>query len=933
MIKGIVIGQHLTVAAPHVAGETIAKLTADFDFSPEWNGLTTIAYFSDGDNTYPFLLTDKGGITEEQNLNLHEGKWECFVWGFDLTGIDTFDIGELPQTATPRLTTNVASFKVQRTGTPGVEPVEVVPASLGEQILAVAKNAKTIAEDVQRRADSGDLKGKDGYTPVKGVDYFDGEKGEKGEKGDPGTYELTEEDKQQIADDVKKDIVIPENNVVIMDYADVTYAAAKAAFDESKTVIVKVQPWKPTWVWNHDDEAWVMFGDSLYLTLSNANDIYVTFTGAGKSQSDIFKLMLTINIANEKTARAVLLTTVTEDIVEGWGFTKNEGTYDKPVDGIPESDLSADVRIKLNDKGGSDVTAETVKEWGFAEEGNLGALRVYPNAEYPVDALAYHAQYDALVDAGIAHRSEPFYLSWDSAREYPIYTYRISPNEDWMTSGYAHNQNNDGSNPLYKRKKIFITSGLHGNERGTPNFLFEFFAKGLSSEQTAKTLGSFDWVIIPLVNPWGYSNTFVNSGGAQVHSNPTYPGGGELPSGYSVVDNKSGYNAGIRRNREMIDINRDFSDAEYTSSSDTLGFVTEEARYVRDVFLAESPDMGFDLHQSGSDTSPGFCSFGVVSPQVLPADEFAELKPQLYSIIDQGNRLCDAAIQSFYGLPYGHQFSHVWNGTTSHTLRNYMSGYSSSGVGNADHKDTAVKYSFCIETDRRCSELGGNSWHGLESKIFGNTYVNAILCTVTGLLNQPTGSGSDVTKDTVRGWGFAYQSEIPDIEQLTKDKDATDSALADVLINSGYTAAHGRTIEQGSFSINSGGKLYSGSSVYTKRVRTASAYAYTAGQTYICADGYKLQMLYYGKAEKQGATQNTTTYTGKYTGWSRVITFPPLEYVAFVIKADDDREITVADVTDKIYKYVPPTIPEPVTDQHIIDVINAAYPAAEGVGF
>jgi hypothetical protein len=28
--------------------------------------------------------------------------------------------------------------------------------------------------------------GKDGYTPVKGVDYFDGEKGDKGDKGDPG---------------------------------------------------------------------------------------------------------------------------------------------------------------------------------------------------------------------------------------------------------------------------------------------------------------------------------------------------------------------------------------------------------------------------------------------------------------------------------------------------------------------------------------------------------------------------------------------------------------------------------------------------------------------------------------------------------------------------------------------------------------------------
>lgn len=60
--------------------------------------------------------------------------------------------------------------------------------------------------------------GKDGYTPIKGVDYFDGEpgidgaqgpQGEPGDKGDPGekgekgdkgdTYTLTEADKQAIA--------------------------------------------------------------------------------------------------------------------------------------------------------------------------------------------------------------------------------------------------------------------------------------------------------------------------------------------------------------------------------------------------------------------------------------------------------------------------------------------------------------------------------------------------------------------------------------------------------------------------------------------------------------------------------------------------------------------------------------------------------------
>lgn len=48
--------------------------------------------------------------------------------------------------------------------------------------------------------------GKDGYTPVKGVDYFDGEKGEQGIQGiqgEPGKdgqdYILTEDDKAEIA--------------------------------------------------------------------------------------------------------------------------------------------------------------------------------------------------------------------------------------------------------------------------------------------------------------------------------------------------------------------------------------------------------------------------------------------------------------------------------------------------------------------------------------------------------------------------------------------------------------------------------------------------------------------------------------------------------------------------------------------------------------
>lgn len=191
-------------------------------------------------------------------------------------------------------------------------------------------------------------------------------------------------------------------------------------------------------------------------------------------------------------------------------------------------------------------------------------------------------------------------------------------------------------------------------------------------------------------------------------------------------------------------------------------------------------------------------------------------------------------------------------------------------------------------------------------------------------------SGSDVTADTVRGWGFAYQSEIPNTDALEKYIVSVDNGLGDVLMGSGLISAHGKALEQGSLSTQDGRKLTSTSAEYTKRVRTKNMYAYGAAQTFVCAEGLKLRMLYYGDAENVGSTTDTSKYTNKFTEWTRTITFPPLVYVGFVVKADDNSEITVEDVTSKIFKYTPLT---PVTDQHIIDVVNAAYPAAEGVGF
>lgn len=63
-------------------------------------------------------------------------------------------------------------------------------------------------------------KGEDGYTPVKGVDYFDGKDGEPGKDGADGNdYVLTDEDKQEIAGmvEVSGSSVEVDNETIVQD--------------------------------------------------------------------------------------------------------------------------------------------------------------------------------------------------------------------------------------------------------------------------------------------------------------------------------------------------------------------------------------------------------------------------------------------------------------------------------------------------------------------------------------------------------------------------------------------------------------------------------------------------------------------------------------------------------------------------------------------
>ena len=77
---------------------------------------------------------------------------------------------------------------------------------------------------------------------------------------------------------------------------------------------------------------------------------------------------------------------VTEETVSSWGFTKNTGSYSKPSDGIPKSDLANDVQTSL---GKADTALQTYEE---QYKGTVTSVKINGSTRNP-DA-------DGLVDLG-----------------------------------------------------------------------------------------------------------------------------------------------------------------------------------------------------------------------------------------------------------------------------------------------------------------------------------------------------------------------------------------------------------------------------------------------------------------------------------------------------------------------------------------------------
>ena len=91
-------------------------------------------------------------------------------------------------------------------------------------------------------------------------------------------------------------------------------------------------------------------------TTTEKNKLSGIATGAEVNAIDTIKVNGTAQAITNKAVDITIPSAVTEATVSGWGFTKNTGTYSKPSDGIPKTDLASAVQTSL---GKADTAVQT----------------------------------------------------------------------------------------------------------------------------------------------------------------------------------------------------------------------------------------------------------------------------------------------------------------------------------------------------------------------------------------------------------------------------------------------------------------------------------------------------------------------------------------------------------------------------------------------
>ena len=292
---------------------------------------------------------------------------------------------------------------------------------------------------------------------------------------------------------------------------------------------------------------------------------------------------------------------------------------------------------------------------------------------------------------------------------YRIPMYTIDCSKSYVGSNYQI-QNSS----LYTPPRILVIGGVHGDERDSSIGILDAFTKLLANAEENGALSAAVWDVVPIINPYGF-------------------------------DHKQ------RKNEDGYDINRDYSDWEYTYDGKTYGFKTAEANLIRSLLATNHYDYLLDFHQVGVGSAiydpangkygqlVGMCSTNL-KPVGVSEEAYNSILDALYMKFDTANlymtQACDATYKSAQ-IP-GQKTFFVWDGTSSATLRNYCAGWNDGIKGFNPESATPinpVKSSVCMETSVNCGYYSGSSqYHNAVSRTISSHYFSLAIGEIVKLL-------------------------------------------------------------------------------------------------------------------------------------------------------------------------------------------------------
>lgn len=498
----------------------------------------------------------------------------------------------------------------------------------------------------------------------------------------------------------------------------------------------------------------------------------------------------------------------------GIGTTNDDVLWTEDSDGVKTytaAGIAAQEGLEMT------IYDKTVKdELADLEDRGLDPFEsVFPLDDIPLNALDYHAKYDDLVNDGWLTRT--LLGNADDDSDYPVYMYTLRSDMNHINPSYSI-VSWDGSNELYERPKVFISSGLHGNERTTPYALYAFINNLCNNVSFADMRNAFDWYFVPLCNPWGFSHTAMLNG---VEQN----GSGTPLTDYTIIDNTTTNHRGIRYNADGVDINRDFDDED--------GFVTAEAQFVRTALTTVYGDgrkcvFAMDMHQA----AVGSRVNAIGAFLSLNYDATADQKDFVYGKWMQAGAKTENIMAAYCDVD-NRQSVYTWDGTNLATLRNYLAAYA----------DIAT----CFEGGETLIYYSGTSeWSNSIARAFVNTqlqiFMKQLLGEGTALATSSGGESGGLTDDVKQAllncfehvaWTDEYGQDYVDaleaalyppanLVRITAvytqsgtvyDTDSLDSLKTDLVVTATYSDSSSETVASADYTLS--GTLTVGTSTIT----------------------------------------------------------------------------------------------------------------------